>query len=138
MIKRQRQSGFRSGGKVSADAISAFAAPIRQMYRASAHLTSGVAAAVADGYRTYAETLASADVDRPDFDNGFITGIVNGWVAALQQAPHILKDSFDTLRDATSSERGHKSRESSEPEHKSQPSSATRRKRARVSTLAGA
>src|SRR5258708_6239434 len=128
MAKAQTQSGFRSGEKVNAETISAVAEPIRQMYRASAHLMSGVAAAVADGYRTYADTLAREDVARPDFDNGFITAIVNGWVAALHQAPHILKGSFDTLRNATSSEPEHKGRESSEPEHKSRPSSATRRK----------
>lgn len=131
MAKTQRQSGFRSGKKMSAETISAVADPIRQMYRASAQLMSGVAAAVADGYRTYADTLAREDVARPDFDNGFVTGIVNGWVTALQQAPDILKGSFDTLRNATSSQPEHKSRESSESEQKRRRFSVTRRKHAR-------
>jgi hypothetical protein len=138
MAKVHRQKGFRSGAKTDAETISAAVDPIRQMYRAGAQLIGGVAAAVADGYRTYGDTLAREDVARPDFDNGFISGIVNGWVTALRQAPDILKGSFDTLRSTQSSEPKHKRRVSLGPEHKGRTSSSTRHKRARASAAASA
>ncbi len=131
MAKMQRQSGFSSNEKINENTISD---PIRRMYRAGAQLMSGVAAAVADGYRTYADTLAREDVARPDFDNGFIAGMVNGWVAALEQAPDILTGSFDTLRNATSSKPVHKG-EFSEG-RKSESSLAKLHKRARTTKAA--
>lgn len=136
MAKTRTQSEFRSSEKLTAESVSAVVDPIRQVYRAGAELIGGVAAAVADGYRTYAETLAKGDIARPDFDNSFITGLVNGWVAALGRAPDIIKASFDTLRNTATSGLRHKSSESSDPESKNGPFSATRRKRARVGKAA--